>query len=293
MKRTLHLLLLVVLTTGLSAQSLITIPIGFSEEDAEQENELMDVTDNEIDLGWDMGLESSGGFIFRGLPFKKHVLLDSAFITFTVEEDRSAALQLTITIEAGVTPLKFDSVAIDARSLNTVQVDWTVDSASQFDIIRTANIATLLNAQFGRADWEPLKNICFIITPASTEPDSVRNELEVYSFDQTNASYRPMLHIYYSDSSVINGVSDMDQKSSEIVLFPNPARDHVHIANRAGRALGQVSIYTVNGQIIHTSTVQSDQQVITLDQRLDAGYYMIKVVSEDGGSTTQPLIIER
>lgn len=87
------------------------------------------------------------------------------------------------------------------------------------------------------------------------------------------------------------GVDDKVSQGS-ITLYPNPARDAVYLeTNGSWNKELQVSIYSITGQLIWSSTLAQNQRQIHLED-LQAGVYFVSVRSGDN-TAFQKLLIRR
>lgn len=285
------ILLLSLLCSTVSVGQQFLFPITHGFHDAEQVDGVLNIVDDEIDIGWDMGARSTAGFLFRELPFEKDATFIQAYLVLTVEDARTTPLALTVALENSVNPFDFDSVDVDSRVMSSNQLTWTVDSAEALESIRTIDIAPLINDHIARDDWEPYKNLCILITPASEESDSVRNELEVFSYNQINADYFPTLEIFTTDSAGLLPLNthSMTTHSKRIRLYPNPTRGQVTIQSESG-LIQRIEVFSNDGRLIKEQMVQNRTITLRPEAFSTPGHYWIRVTNEEGVQV-KPLMV--
>lgn len=82
---------------------------------------------------------------------------------------------------------------------------------------------------------------------------------------------------------------DEQKNSSAITLFPNPARNMLHIALPDNAQGATIMIYDVTGRLALSQPFGNDVDVSSLTD----GFYIVNVVTRDGLSLKQKLMIER
>ncbi len=105
--------------------------------------------------------------------------------------------------------------------------------------------------------------------------------LSINAKNEDNITIKKTIHF-----TINNTVGISENNYSNISLYPNPAKDSFTIANVK---TGEVSIYSLNGQLVLTQTIHSTNQNIKLTNGLH-GVYMVKIQTNDT-VIVKPLII--
>lgn len=75
-------------------------------------------------------------------------------------------------------------------------------------------------------------------------------------------------------------------------LFPNPAADQLNIRFDVNAGASELRIHDVSGKLVERHDLQQNQSLFSIDlSRLDAGMYLVSVMTENG-SATQRLIVQ-
>ncbi|GAB4384436.1 MAG: hypothetical protein Kow0075_16450 [Salibacteraceae bacterium] len=263
-------MVLAVCSTGLLSQtSEVSIRVSQSSHDAEEDFYRLTTTDDEIDMGWDRGIKTIGGFTFDQIPVRANAVVQDARIVFTVQETRHVPLTLGITLASKPPVAGFsESSKISSRSVYTdgdtaLTILWNIDSANKGDTISTPNLASLLNLRFSEAFWFQGRGATFIIQPVGNAPDTETiNELEVYSYDQLNEAYRPQLTLTLN-------ASDVMPLSAE-VLGNSPSNCHTRwfldeLVLNCNEPIEKLRVYTSTGSLIQdTEFAPSNTQTVWL-----------------------------
>jgi len=251
------------------------VPIVASRDDAEELNGTLDATDLEIDMGWENAQASKAGFVFRNIQIDRESVLNGAYLLFTAQQDFDGGLELKIELENNISPTGYwDTLPFDGRSMFPEQVIWSVDSVKKGELIRSSNVASLMNLLLAKSNWFPGKDMNFVLSP-TTSTDSVSVALEVYSFNQLNADYFPNLEIYLVSDSVsgINRSSESEIPS----FFPNPSSDVFYLKNCSSK-IKEVRLYAANGAAL---TFVKNPDWVSMDlSGFIRGVYFAEIVTE-------------
>jgi len=75
-------------------------------------------------------------------------------------------------------------------------------------------------------------------------------------------------------------------------VYPNPASSFLHIENPFSESCG-VELINVDGQIVMHKDIEADQtSVLTIDQSLPAGLYMVRIVSASQPARLLTIVIQ-
>lgn len=252
------------------------VPIANSSDDAEQEGSFIDVNDLELDLGVSNGEESLIGLFFRSISLDVESSVDSAIILLTLQQDFNSSLTVNILLENETNPESYvDSAELkENRSFYSESIAWTIQAGVKGEQIASPNLSSLLNQILSKNDWSPTSSVNFIIEPADLATDSFSNEIQIYSYDQSQSSRRPQLMLV-TDSANINGLKTTSASSS-ISIFPNPINDIVHMKGLKGDY--EVSVFDLKGSIVYSTKSSAPQ--IDLGH-LDNGVYYLSVKQKE------------
>ncbi|MCG2611228.1 T9SS type A sorting domain-containing protein [Flavobacterium sp. SM15] len=95
------------------------------------------------------------------------------------------------------------------------------------------------------------------------------------SDDDTNTNSIPD----YLEQGVALGISSFALENG-ISIYPNPASDMISIENTTGKAINELSIYSVNGQLIKAFNTAKSVQNLSISD-LQTGIYFVKIRLED------------
>ncbi|MGM0581791.1 MAG: reprolysin-like metallopeptidase [Bacteroidota bacterium] len=87
-------------------------------------------------------------------------------------------------------------------------------------------------------------------------------------------------------------LSNIEEWSSKILMFPNPAKDMVYIKNESNVKISRIQLRNTLGQIIQNNLISNqDNQIEIPIQSLSKGLYLIHIESKEGNLRKQ-LIVE-
>jgi hypothetical protein len=246
------------------------IPIANSSDDAEQEGSFVDVNDLELDLGASNGEESLIGLFFRSISLDVESSVDSAIILLTLQQDFDSSLTVNILLENETNPESYvDSAELkENRSFYSESIAWTIQAGLKGEQIASPNLSSLLNQILSKNDWSPTSGVNFIIEPADLATDSFSNEIQIYSYDQSQSSRRPQLMLV-TDSANINGV-EAETQAYPIAIYPNPLSDLITVSGI--NTPFELNVFDVKGTLLLHQTATSKK--IDLSELENGVYFM-------------------
>ncbi len=172
--------------------------VNRSQDDAEEgTNGEVDLTNEDLDLGQLSGFESAKaiGIRFDGIRVTKDQKINSAFLQFTMEGNRSKEkpTELTIRAELSANGESFNEEAknLSSRELTKTAVIWSPEpwNPKQADAKRprTPDLTTIIQEVVNQEDWQE-GNALVLIIKGTGERDAV-------SFDGGGKKDGPMLRI--------------------------------------------------------------------------------------------------
>jgi hypothetical protein len=154
----------------------------------------------------------------------------------------------------------FTAVKVD----RAVRLSWTTASEENnlgFEVQRSSDGVTYTTIGFVKGSGTSAQENSYTFTDIT--PSTGRNYYRLKQVDITN------LAVFSSIRRI-----DMDQLLQGIQLFPNPSRDMITITNiKAGDRL---SIFNLQGNLIHRKTASSGQESISVG-KLASGVYVLQV----------------
>lgn len=95
----------------------------------------------------------------------------------------------------------------------------------------------------------------------------------------------------YLDNLVSLSVDEFT--ANNIRMYPNPARENITIETTANMNFETLSIYSVEGRLVHEENQAISNHTITLDVRnFASGFYILKVQTKEKGTFTKQFIVE-
>jgi hypothetical protein len=253
------------------------ITITNSSDDAEQEGSFIDIDDLELDLGKSNGEQSLIGLYFRSVALESGSNADSAIIILTLQEDLDSAQSFYIFLEDETHPATYnDSLPLkQGRNFYSDPILWVIESASKGEQIVSPDLSTLINQLLSKQNWSTTSGANFIIEPSEPILDSINQEVQIYSYNQSQASRRPQLMLV-TDSSNINGIYASSSVSS-IAFYPNPVSDVVNFKGLTEPY--ELSIYDIQGMKVYST--QSSSTSIDIGH-LQNGAYFLSIQQAEG-----------
>lgn len=244
---------------------------------------------------WSSSVEGviSGGFFKPNLVGKldrdKWITLTYSYTNPKTQCDSSKSLKVFVQS----TPL----VKISNSDIDTCRSD-VMEIKLRADYSFTSKITWVHSAGPTKASFENKQQLSynnptvFTIHPRN---DSVSNititvfteAVGVCPIDEDNMNIKINLTPCDSTSSVQKLKTN---KSFEVILFPNPARDKFNLEiKREGNYT--VKLYTLEGKLLLEKGMRGFEPE-TLDLKLQKGYYMFMIESSDGFSVSKQLMVE-
>ena len=172
--------------------------VNQSQDDAEEgANGLVDLTNDDLDLGQPSGFESAVavGIRFEGLRIPKQSTIKTAFLQFTKDEPgtKSDPANLTIRAELTADAASFSDEPrnISSRRLTQAAVHWSPQPWRPGDgrgnSQRTPDLSALIQEVVAHDDWMPGNALAFVVTGIG--------ERDAISFDGGGKQSGPMLYL--------------------------------------------------------------------------------------------------
>ena len=64
---------------------------------------------------------------------------------------------------------------------------------------------------------------------------------------------------------------------SDWIMYPNPARDHFFVEVKDGTLQRYLRIYDMQGRLLQTEYIGSEQKIVRIDVDLPSGMYVVKM----------------
>jgi hypothetical protein len=126
---------------------------------------------------------------------------------------------------------------------------------------------------------------------ATTIPFTVNDHMTVYYKGQLIYGTEPTAAVQTRVAANTTGevIDNLNAASNKIVLYPNPATDHLNIQVGTLASDAMVQIYSLNGELLLARRLTAGTQTISL-QSLSAGIYQVEV--RNGKTVTTKQIIK-
>lgn len=204
----------------------------------------------------DVGDESAGELIKVGVF--------NVALALTDVQERFNNICNTNLVVLPVSLKSFTAVKVDKQ----VQLTWTTATEENnlgFEVQRSKDGVSYTTIGFVRGNGTSTQDITYNFTDVA--PLAGNNYYRLKQIDITNIAK-------FSSIRRIN----MDKLQQDIHLFPNPARDIITITNiKAG---DQLSIFNVQGNLIHRKVASSGQESVSVG-KLASGVYMLHVTDNE------------
>ena len=117
------------------------------------------------------------------------------------------------------------------------------------------------------------------------------------SFDSINlinagANNTYDLFIARLDATVVTGTNEIENFDNRILLFPNPATNHLTIALESNNKNVEVTIFDITGKIIYATTGIATQQIEVNTKDFAEGIYFVQIQTADF-IETKKLVVEK
>jgi len=80
------------------------------------------------------------------------------------------------------------------------------------------------------------------------------------------------------DYETATGISSPDNKNEKLLVFPNPAADHIYLGSSDIR---RVSVFSVDGMLVKETTLAPGTTRLDIEE-LKSGFYLIRAITSDG-----------
>ena len=99
-----------------------------------------------------------------------------------------------------------------------------------------------------------------------------------------------MDEVFFDNFSLVSSTASVNDFSiSNIKLYPNPAKDILTIQTTNGIKIASVEVFDILGKQIIKSELQNNTLNVS---ELTQGMYIVKMISEEGNSISQKVVIE-
>jgi hypothetical protein len=130
--------------------------------------------------------------------------------------------------------------------------------------------------------WSEDMTTVFIATDEMAPSNMYFATVETVATDQFN-NQMPEPYIWAFNTSLVTSVGD--SRASELVIYPNPARDMLQIR---GMEVASVKIYSVTGQLVKAFF---DTAVVDVSD-VETGIYVISVADRDHNNSRRMIVVE-
>lgn len=240
---------------------------------------------------WDSDVWAS--YVKGSYTFNAYDNPDKALINIVMEEAMGMDLQMDFIYDnkQNCTQMKA-SVVVATIPLSLMKVDQTYDANSNLTEIHVyPDVSPILGDNFD--DYLTEQKTIYTYNTHNdvstvtyfTKDESSDNLLEtgsakyVYTSMTINSEIKYVVDTIYHYGELITGIEDQKQSITEIIIYPNPAKDKMNI--QGIESASTLMIYDINGKQIHTQSIKPDDISVSV-QSLARGMYILKIINQKG-----------
>jgi hypothetical protein len=240
---------------------------------------------------WDSDVWAS--YVKGSYTFNAYDNPDKALINIVMEETMGMDLQMDFIYDnkQNCTQMKA-SVVVATIPLSLMKVDQTYDANSNLTEIHVyPDVSPILRDNFD--DYLTEQKTIYTYNTHNdvstvtyfTKDESSDNLLEtgsakyVYTSMTINSEIKYVVDTIYHYGELFTGIEDQKQSITEIIIYPNPAKDKMNI--QGIESASTLMIYDINGKQIHTQSIKPDDISVSV-QSLARGMYILKIINQKG-----------
>ncbi|MFK8038115.1 MAG: T9SS type A sorting domain-containing protein [Crocinitomicaceae bacterium] len=148
------------------------------------------------------------------------------------------------------------------------------------NVLKVVSVSTYTDEFNGTVVGSYIDSIVFWYNPLNN--NFLANTTRTYS----NGNLLLSQAVYMSETNFVSSVEEIENESSNPLMFPNPAIDQVTIENE----MSDIAIYDISGKLVKSIIGTENMQIIDLKD-LNAGIYMVSF-SKNNARITKKLVIE-
>lgn len=173
----------------------------------------------------------------------------------------------------------------------TQVASWTLTTSLANYSVSTS-LGGVINVQFTNdAGGRDVQVDYITVAGATRQAESQATNTGVWQNSRCGGSYSEWLHcngyISFAAYKSTGEQGDEINRYSEISIYPNPSEGYFEVT---GIDEGILQIYNLEGRCLFTK--QIDSWKTNVDPQLEAGMYVIKIITPDGKAETRKLIME-
>lgn len=261
--------------------------VNSSDNDAEEDKNggEMDLTSTDLELSYDQGVLGIGnqdqwiGIRFTNITLPENIIIDSAYIQFTVDEEESDPAISQIYGEKTFNATAFADLDnnISSRIRTDSMLYWTIPAWNTehdaTDLQKTPNLKGIVEEIIQQPLWQSGNAMSFIFEGTGTRA------AEAYDGESNLA---PVLHIYYKID--YTQVSELEWWDA-VKIFPNPASEQLTIDLSSLHNSQQISlnVFSADGKMLKEFKSGGGSKETLSIQELETGFYFLNIA--DGNLT--------
>ncbi len=179
---------------------------------------------------------------------------------------------------------KYEYITIEfeeSKTFNTVKLLWGGAYGRKY-YIETSNNGT---------DWDTILNVTNGIKGLNTHVFNTVNakflKIDFYGRSSNDGYVLYEVEVYHD---TISAVKNIESSLNELIVFPNPAQNYIHIQLNDKSTIREFKIYNTNGQVVKRFPVQLSSTLIDISD-LPAGNYL--VLTQSNKQTFQSVFIKK
>lgn len=116
--------------------------------------------------------------------------------------------------------------------------------------------------------------------------------VEIEAHQAGDATYNAASPVTHSFTvSLTTNINELHAEQDEVTIAPNPADEYVIIKLKQD-VIDKIEIYTIDGMLLHTYSVSSDNVKIDNTSSFIQGMYLLRIYKKSGGTSVHRIIIK-
>jgi hypothetical protein len=180
----------------------------------------------------------------------------------------------------------FDGNAVGQTAVDGYLITETLGSPVSLAAPSTATPTVMITMQL---DQSPTAGSIYILENNSALATTITSLKSFMQADTIDNGMAEFVNVVNSNATGVSGTSSFDfstlsvttNELSELTIYPNPVKEHIHISQLNTNLL-KAELYNLNGQLV----LSQENNLTTIHvSKLQSGIYMLKLYSENAQRT--------